>query len=131
MAIRKKVVAVGGASKGIILTRDAQELLGLSGGNDVVLLEFIGDTMLVRREGAPPLTPAQLQAGFAGLEITAPTDSMNETTQRILLALAEGPLTVVEIAERVNRGREAITKAMRALLREGAVAKSGSRYSLP
>lgn len=131
VAIRKKVVAVGGTSKGIILTKDAQELLGLSGGNDVVLLEFIGDTMLVRREGAPPLTPAQLQAGFAGLEITTPTDSMNETTQRILLALAEGPLTVVEIAERVNRGREAITKAMRALLREGAVAKSGSRYSLP
>ena len=131
MAIRKKVVAVGGRSKGIILTKDAQELLGLSGGNDVVLLEFIGDTMLVRREGAPPLTPAQLQAGLAGLEVTAPTDSLDETTQRILLELQKQPLTAIELAERINRGREAATIALRKLRECGAVRKTGSRYSLP
>lgn len=131
MAIRKKVVAVGGRSKGIILTKDAQELLGLSGGNDVVLLEFIGSTMLVRREGSPPLTPAQLQAGLAGLEVTAPTDSLDETTQRILLELEREPLTAIELAARINRGREAATIALRKLRERGAVRKSGSRYSLP
>ena len=131
MAIRKKLVAVGGRSKGIILTKDAQELLGLSGGNDVVLLEFIGDTMLVRRDGAPPLSPAQLQAGLAGLEVTAPTESLDETTQRILLELREQPLTAIEVAARINRGREAATIALRKLLEQGVVSKTGSKFSLP
>lgn len=129
MALVKKLSKIGRA-RGLLLTQDSLELLGV-GEDDELALEFIGDTLVVRRhDGSRPDVMALLTA-FETItdtirlkpEYAHLADRLRpESRQRMLLHLLHhGPTSAADISRELNIPRMTVGAALRSLKADGLV----------
>lgn len=107
----------------LFLDRDLVEALVPDGDlEQTILVEVVGDALVVRRESSDALAPTVVQEAA----LPGPLTSLNLTEQRILRAVAEGPGTTVDIRERIgNRSRPTVSLALNRLKAAGWVTKTG------
>ena len=132
MPIVRRVQKLGN-SAAILLTSDLLAQLGANQGDEVTL-EFVGDTMLVRRTGAPPPDALKVLVGVTALENpvkAANGRSISDGRQRVLLCLrAYGPSMPTEIAARLAIDGKAAQRFLMALKADGFVRRIEGGYEL-
>ena len=123
MAVRKKLQNLG-KSKVLLLDQDLLGVLLPDGDlTQTLLVEVVGDALVVRRETSSPL-PTQAVAGAVAPD--NPRRDLNITEQRALRAVADGPGNSSEITERIgDRSRATVSLALNRLLRAGLLEKTG------
>lgn len=128
MAVRKKLQKLG-ASRVLLLDRDLLGVLLPDGDlEQTLLVEVVGDALVVRRETSSPL-PAEVVA--AAVAPDSPFRELNVLEQRVLQAVSEGLGNTSEITRRIgDRSRPTVSLALTRLLREGLVVKTGRDWRL-
>lgn len=122
MAVRKKLQNLG-QSKVLLLDRDLLEVLLPDGDlTQTLLVEVVGDALVVRRETSEPLAREAVEAAVKPGRMR----ELNVTEQRILTALSEDPGNTTEITRRLgDRSRPTVSLALNRLLKLGLVSKTG------
>lgn len=131
--MRKKLQKVGGSSLGFVVSRDMLEHLGITGDDRSVVVEALpGGALLIRRDGAEPVSPAELQAEMTSSPDVVPIEApLKEWRQRLLLAVRDhGPVSTTELATLVGRTRESTSSNINQLKREGLVARTLAGWEL-
>ncbi len=133
MPLVKKIQKVGNAG-GVVLNAETMSLLGVEPGTAVVL-EIIGDTLLVRRLDANPPSEWQVLAGLQSMRdaVLVPKDGaiLIESRQRALLILrAFGPLSPGELAGRVGLGVKQARNTLRGFVVDGYALEADGAYWL-
>lgn len=128
MAVRKKLQKIGG-SRGIIIDRDLLEALLPDGDlEQTVLIEVVGDALVVRRETSTPLTAAEVVAAVAP---DSPVRDLTVLEQRLLEAVGQGPAHTSEVVRRIgDRSRPTVSLTLNQLLRDGFLTKVGRDWHL-
>ena len=141
MPLKKRLQKIGRTSKGIILSQDvlAQLHLGQEDGEHVVL-EILGDTLLVRRDGAPPPDPMRVLLALETLGNTIelsdeykaqPDELLSEAKQQLFQALRdEGPLTAPAITQRLSVSYRQTLNLLRDGVEAGHLLTEGEKYRL-
>lgn len=126
MALTKRIQKFGGG-RGLLLSSDIRGLMNIETDNDEVVMEVIGDTLLVRKADAPKLTPLQILAGLGALEGTirrADGEDMTEPMQWFFLMIrAFEPATATELAKLLGRDKRYVMALVRRGVREGTIVK--------
>lgn len=112
----------------MLLDRDLLEVLLPDGDlSQTLVVEIVGDALVVRRETSDPLPRAAVERAVS----PGPLRELNVTEQRVLAAVAQAPGTTNEITERIgNRSRPTVSLALNRLLRLGLVSKTGRDWSV-
>lgn len=128
MAVRKKLQRVG-KSRCVILDLDLLEALLPDGDlEQTLLVEVVGDALVIRRETSTPLS---VEAVAAAVAPNSPRRDLNPLEQRVLQAVSQGPGNSSEVTERIgNRSRPTVSLALNRLLRAGLVEKTGRDWRL-
>lgn len=127
VAVRKRLQRVG-ASKCVILDLDLLDALFPDGDlEQTLLVEVVGDALVVRRETSSPLPREAVEAAVS----PGPLRELNLLEQRALRIVADAhPLTTAEVTERIgNRSRPTVSLALNRLLKLGLVSKTGRDWS--
>lgn len=123
VAVRKKLQNLG-KSKVLLLDQDLLGVLLPDGDLGATLLvEVVGDALVVRRETSEPLPREAVEAAIT----PGPLRELNVLEQRVLSIVIEAqPVTTKEVTERVgDRSRPTVSLALNRLLREGLMEKTG------
>lgn len=92
-----------------------------------LLVEVVGDALVVRRETSQPIPLEAVEAAVA----PSPMRELNVLEQRVLRAVAQGPGNSSEIARRVgDRSRPTVSLALNRLLKAGLLSKTGRDWHL-
>ena len=127
VAVRKKLQNLG-KSKALLLDQDLLGVLLPDGDlTQTVLVEVVGDALVVRRETSEPLPRVAVEAAVA----PGPLRELNVLEQRVLRAVGEGPGNTTEITQRIgDRSRPTVSLALNRLLRLGLASKTGRDWHL-
>lgn len=125
--MRKKLQNLG-KSKVLLLDQDLLRVLLPDGDlTQTVLVEVVGDALVVRRETTEPLPRSAVEAAVT----PGPLRVLNVTEQRVLRAVAQQPGTTTEIMRRLgDRSRPTVSLALNRLLRAGLVSKTGRDWRI-
>src|SRR5690554_4151718 len=107
MAVRKKLQRIGG-SRGILLDRDLLDALLPDGDREQTLLvEVVGDALVIRREASEPLTLEAITEATERMA-TQPESALelNRTDQLLLNELREGARNAKELSLLIERRPE-------------------------
>lgn len=136
MAIRKRLQKAGNA-RAIILSAEMLAQMGLGEEGEELVLELVGDALLVRRLDAPRPDPVNILVALelmgGALRLTpeyreAGEDLLNESRQRLFLALRQrGELTAAEAADELGMTVAGVNYLLRAAIPAGLVHSSGGR----
>lgn len=123
MAVRKKLQNLG-KSKVLLLDQDLLGVLLPDGDLGATLLvEVVGDALVVRRETSEPLPREAVEAAVSA----SPLRELNVLEQRVLSIVTKAqPVTTKEVTERIgDRSRPTVSLALNRLLKLGIVSKTG------
>lgn len=127
MAIVKKLVRIGGRSYGFVVTVDMLRVLGLDGVADkVVVVEAVGDSLVIRRAGARAPTIGEVQrAAERAAAMPAEPPQWRPALTRLLTAMHRlGPTTPTRLAAELGRTREHTSASLKAAKAGGWVEKT-------
>lgn len=140
MAMTKRLSKTGGA-RSLIFTADTMGLLGLSDENDEVAIEFVGDTMLIRRHDRSRPDAIELLAGLERITDTVRlkpeyahlADRLRpESRQRMLHHLLHhGPTSAADLSRQLNLPRMTVGAALRSLKDDGLVEHDRVEAGIP
>lgn len=122
MAVRKRLQNLG-KSKVLLLDQDLLGVLLPDGDlTQTLLVEIVGDALVVRRETSEPLARETVESAVSPSLLRA----LNVLEQRVLQAVAQASGTTNEITERIgDRSRPTVSLALNRLLKLGLVSKTG------
>lgn len=123
MAVRKKLQNLG-QSKALLIDQDLLGVLLPDGDlTRTLLVEVVGDALVVRRETSEPLPREAVEAAVS----PSPLRDLNVLEQRVLNVVTEAqPVTTREVTERIgDRSRPTVSLALNRLLKLGLVSKTG------
>lgn len=132
MAGARKLVRIGG-SWGFVVTIDMLRVLGLDGGADkVVVVETAGDSLVIRRAGAPAPTVSEVvRAAERVAAAPAEPPQWRPALTRLLTAMHRlGPSTPTLIARELGRTREHTSASLKAAAAGGWADKTIAGWEL-
>lgn len=137
--LTKRLQKIGSTSLALVISQELLKMIEVDtdAAEISVSLTIYGDTLVVRRDGAPKLNPQQVGQLF-GLE---PWDSMSlprsldfsdvlPAIREVLEVLEPGPSNVAQIAELLNLSFPAVASRLRRAEKFNYVRKEGVLYSL-
>lgn len=126
MAVRKRLQKHG-SSRALVIDKDLLRVLLPDGDlEQTLLVEVVGDALLVRRETSDPLpTSAVAQAADQLASLPESVIELNATERQLLTELLEAPGTTTGLAGRVGRARETVSHRLNRLRERGWVTKTG------
>lgn len=128
MTVRKKLQKIGN-STGLILDRDLLEVLYPGGITDeLVLVEVVGNALVIRREDAPVVEPET--AVEAAVEAPVELPGLNASERLIVEALKDGPRRIPELVEAVGRSRVTVSASLKRLKETDWVRQTGRDWRL-
>lgn len=133
MAGARKLVRIGKYSHGFVVTIDMLRVLGLDGeAEKLVVVETAGDSLVIRRAGAPPPSASEvLRAAERVAATPAAPPEWRPALTRLLTAMRKlGPSTPTLISRELGRTREHTSASLKAAARAGWVVKSIAGWEL-
>lgn len=133
MPVLKKLVKMGTRSWGFIVTKDMQRVLGVDGDAEKVLVvEVVGDALLLRRAGAPAPDASEIERAVGrAAAVSVPGPVWRPALQRLLAAMHRlGPSTAVAIARELGLSREHTSASLKAAAADGWVEKTIAGWEL-
>lgn len=130
MPIKKRLQRIGRTSKGIILSIDMLAQMDLEDG-DTVVLEIIGDALVVRKDGVPPPDTARVLMALDMMSRALPEgETLSERDQVVLQALrdAAGPLSARALAAVTDSNLHTIRSSLTRLRAKELVEMDGRTY---
>lgn len=126
VAVRKRLQKHG-SSRALVIDQDLLRALLPDGDlEQTLLVEVVGDALLVRRETSEPIpTSAVAQAADQLASLPESAIELSATERQLLAALLEAPGTTTGLARRVDRARETVSHRLNRLRERGWVTKTG------
>jgi hypothetical protein len=129
----RKLVRIGGHSWGFVVTKDMLRVLGLDGeAEKLVVVETAGDSLVIRRAGAPAPTVSEVVRAAERVAATpAEPPPWRPALARLLAVMHKlGPSSPKLIAREMGRTREHTSASLKAAAAGGWVEKSIAGWEL-